>query len=187
MSETPPRRSIFPRHKWSSPSKTPPATIDEKHSLRVEGLPIEAESAHDLLLADDLDEAFRLTSSGMRVHSMRLYTVKLGPCKKHMVQGHLIPTVRSAVGFLQFKSRRISIEVQGPPDMEPKKEGPSERTELTDAEAVNLRIFKRRRKGAPDTPKSADDDDVSVASSVGGSTTGDGTCGDWATRMAAVY
>jgi hypothetical protein len=54
-------------------------------------------------------------TSGMLVRSMRTWEVKMPPIKKHMVGGHLIPTVRGAVQFLAQRSRRVSIEIHGPP------------------------------------------------------------------------
>jgi hypothetical protein len=52
---------------------------------------------------------------GMFVRSMLTWDVKMPPTKKHMVAGHLVPTVKGKVQFMSQKPRRISIEIHGPP------------------------------------------------------------------------
>jgi hypothetical protein len=55
------------------------------------------------------------SSSGMCVRSMRTWDVKMPPTKKHMVGGHLVPNLIGKVQFMSQKTRRISIEIHGPP------------------------------------------------------------------------
>jgi hypothetical protein len=55
------------------------------------------------------------SSSGMCVRSMRTWDVKMPPTKKHMVGGYLVPNLRGKVQFMSQKTRRISIEIHGPP------------------------------------------------------------------------
>jgi hypothetical protein len=68
--------------------------------------------------------------SGMFVRSVRTWDVKMPPTKKHMVGGHLVPTVRGKVQFMAQKPRRISIEIHGPPQsyLDTPNESPIKRT-----------------------------------------------------------
>lgn len=72
------------------------------------------------------DLTFQTDYSGMHVRSMRTWDTKMPPTKKHIVGGHLVPTVRGTVRFLAQKPRRVSIEVHGPPQ-------PVARLETTDS------------------------------------------------------
>jgi hypothetical protein len=53
------------------------------------------------------------SSSGVLARSVLTWDVKMPPTKKHMVGGHLVPTVRGKVQFMSQKTRRISIEIHG--------------------------------------------------------------------------
>ena len=55
------------------------------------------------------------TGAGTVVKSMKVWDVRMPPIKKHMVSGHLVPTVRGAARLFIQKHRRVSIEVHGPP------------------------------------------------------------------------
>jgi hypothetical protein len=52
--------------------------------------------------------------SGMFVRTVLTWDVKMPPTRKHMVGGHLVPTVKGKVRFMSQKTRRISIEIHGP-------------------------------------------------------------------------
>lgn len=49
------------------------------------------------------------------VRNMKVWDVKMPPVKKHVVSGHMVPTVRGAARLFIQKRRRVSIEIHGPP------------------------------------------------------------------------
>jgi hypothetical protein len=49
------------------------------------------------------------------VRSMKTWDVKMPAIKKHMISGHMVPTVRGATRLLFQKNRRLTIEIHGAP------------------------------------------------------------------------
>lgn len=152
--------------KLGSPKPFSPATIDERHSFNAALEQQEEAPPISSLLVTPKDATS--LSTGLTVHAMRLWDIKMGPIKKHMVGSRLVPTVRQ-VAFFNNKIRKISVEIQGPPTSADKT--PPQLQTLQDGQVVFLRVFKRSRRGAT-TPSAAtengddDDDDMSVASTV---------------------
>jgi hypothetical protein len=95
------------------------------------------------------------------------WDIRMPPVKKHMMGGHMVPTMRSTVAFWSQKHRRVSMEIRGPPDDAEGNVKPSaaglKRKNLEDNEFVVVRILKES-KGQGDHD-SDDDDDQSVVPS----------------------
>jgi hypothetical protein len=135
-----------------------------------------------------VDEGHSL--SGMLARSMSTWEVKMPPTKKHMVGGHLVPTVRGKVQFLAQRPRRISVEIHGPPQshLDTPNESPIKHTMmqellrgetpasdmekefLNDNEAVFFRILKEAKGSHRHGHGSGHDDsnDSSSGSSIQG-------------------
>ena len=96
------------------------------------------------------------------------WTVKLPPVKKHMVQGHLVPTT-GRLRIFSKKTRRLALELHGPALHEtPVRQGhlqallegsattTDDLTDLKDKQSIVLRVLKKGRDADGD-----DDDDAS--------------------------
>ena len=90
------------------------------------------------------------------------FEVKIPPVKKHMVAGHLVPTLQTAARFLIARKRRICIEVLGPAardggldEAEPPATSP-ELVDLGDQDHVKLRVFRLSRKDRGDNDEPDD-------------------------------
>jgi len=107
----------------------------------------------------------------------RFWTVKCPPCKKHMVGGTLVPTVRGTFGFK--KTKRVTVEVYGNEEDDTPTDGVSSRRfskqdanasladELREDDRVVVRILKPRKHWG----LSRDHDDSSDEEDEDGETT----------------
>ena len=93
------RRRFFPSHLFRSSSSG---------SKKESGSPSVRVKSSVILDEPNCDEA-------VVVRSMRVWDVKMPPLKKHMVSGHMVPTMRGAARMFIQKNRRLCIEVHGPP------------------------------------------------------------------------
>ena len=88
------------------------------------------------------------------LHSMRYWDVKMPPIKRHMVQGYLVPTVKSTVSKFLTKRRRITMEVY----RSDPRDGPSP--------AVRAQMFHQLLRGISSSgvleDETLDDDDIVV-------------------------
>jgi len=157
-----------------TPSKSPhPPTIDENKSLldspgMQTPVSLFSPGANDDALLVNLSAsrgALSTSATGMTVRSMRQWDVRMGPIKKHVVAGRLMPTVTGTMSKLLLqKKRRITLEVHRPETATKtsdtprksildvwKKPGASndvdlsltDATYLGDTDEVIIRIFKR--------------------------------------------
>jgi hypothetical protein len=102
--------------KGSSSPRTPPkssATAAATASAEIHGSHM-AGVVSPLPLTNTPERPKKSRGEAIVVRSMKVWDVKMPPMKKHMVSGHLVPTMRGAARFIQ-RQRRISIEVHGPP------------------------------------------------------------------------
>ena len=163
------RRNFFPSNLFgnsSSSAKKPPQTPPRKtNTPSTAPSPLRSPARRDAIV----------------VRSMKIWDVKMPPKRKHMVSGHLVPTVRGAARFLQ-RHRRVSIEVHGPPvyandamsvlsAMTPVKAGrmqeflqggsPEADVVLQDKDVVRVRILKPSTE-QDDSHSPHDDEDLST-------------------------
>jgi hypothetical protein len=84
----------------------------------------------------------------------RTWDVNMGPFKKTMVAGALVPSALAPVQFLRWSKRRVAVELYG----EPTASGPtggsgeadasaSDKFPLADSDVLYLRIYKQQRSG----------------------------------------
>lgn len=169
-------------------SPNAPATIDENKSLHISTesatspLPSPPhlsppsngndesliESHHDKADQSGVyGQSSMVAADGLTIRSVCSWDIKVGPVKKHLVGGVMVPGLRNAVAFLNQKTRRVSIEVRSPPPApstaaaaagksnveQAVKESISsidndnDEIHLGNEDAVILKLFKKRRKG----------------------------------------
>ena len=98
----------------------------------------------------------------MNLRSARSWHVRIPPIKKHMVGGHLVPTVRNALGFFAQPKRLIRVEVRSGSTADKDNDDDT----LHDDDAILFRIL-RKIKGSSEDDDEEEEDHSMVGASVG--------------------
>lgn len=98
--------------------------------------------------------ASNLTSSGRQRHvraAIGPWDIKMPPIRKHMLGGHLVPTLGTTTRLFNQKRRRVALEILEPLDDKKGYQLPTyawnpDNETLQDHDQIVLRFFRRVRK-----------------------------------------